>query len=211
MPVNTAARMAAAERRTQEERSATTRQAVLDATIECLIEFGYRGTTTTAIQQRAGVSRGALTHQFPFRNELLAAAITHLAEVRATEMLAAVPALPSGGDHLEAGIRALWATFNTDLFQAAIELWVASRTDDDLHRTLIAAEREIARQYHRAGRAMFGDLAALDGFGRGMEAVVTHMRGAALTGILRRSAKDEETIGDCMAIMQSVLSGGAGR
>jgi AcrR family transcriptional regulator len=206
MPVNTSARVTAAERRTQEERSASTRQAVLDATIECLIEFGYRGTTTTAIQERAGVSRGALTHQFPLRNELLTAAIAHLAEVRAAEMLEAVPAASPGGDPLEAGLRALWATFNTDLFQAAIELWVASRTDDDLHGTLIAAERDIARQYHRTGAAMFGELAALDGFAPGMEAVVTHMRGAALTGILRRYAKDEETIGECMAIMRSALA-----
>jgi hypothetical protein len=39
-----------------------------------------------------------------------------------------------------------------------------------------------------------------------MEAVVIHMRGAALTDILRRSSKDEETIAECMAIMRTALS-----
>ncbi len=197
----------ASERRTQEERSATTRHAVLEATVACLIEYGYGGTTTTAIQQRAGVSRGALTHQFPSKNELLAAAIVHLAEVRAAEMLASAgQGPPSSTEPLEAGLRALWATFKTDLFQAAIELWIASRTDDDLHATLIEAEREIARQYNRAGELLFGEAVHRDGFARGMESVVIHMRGAALTGILRRSTKDFETIAECLEIMRTALT-----
>ena len=198
--------MTTVERRTQEERSATTRQVVLDATIGCLIEHGYGGTTTTAIHERAGVSRGALTHQFPSKNELLAAAISHLADVRATEMLESAAKAPQHSDPLETGLRVLWATFNTDLFQAAIELWVASRTDDDLHAALLAAEREIARHYQRAGSAMFGAIVDRPGFVAGMEAVVIHMRGAALTDILRRSSKDQETITECKAIMRSALS-----
>ena len=197
-----------AERRTQEERSASTRQAVLDATIACLIEHGYGGTTTTAIQERAGISRGALTHQYPSKNELLAAAIIHLADVRAAEMVATAERMPESEDTLETGLRVLWATFQTDLFQAAIELWVASRTDDDLHATLIEAERAIARQYHRSGAVLFGSSARLPGFARGMDSVVTHMRGAALTAILRRHHKDDETIGECLVIMHQALAGG---
>jgi AcrR family transcriptional regulator len=200
----------AADRRTQEERSATTRQTVLDATIACLIDHGYHGATTTAIQERAGVSRGALTHQFPSKNELLAAAIVHLAEVRAAEMVAAATAAPAAADPLEAGLRVLWATFKTDLFHAAIELWVASRTDDELHATLLVAEREIARQYHRSGSEIFGQWSERPGFARGMESVVIHMRGAALTGILRRWSKDDDTIDECLSIMRSALDAGAG-
>jgi AcrR family transcriptional regulator len=33
--------------RTQEERSAAMRVRLLDATIDCLVEYGYAGTTTT--------------------------------------------------------------------------------------------------------------------------------------------------------------------
>jgi AcrR family transcriptional regulator len=200
----------ATERRTQEERSASTRQAVLDATVGCLVDHGYRGTTTTAIQERAGVSRGALTHQYPSKNDLLAAAIVHLAEVRAAEMLTRAGRLPASKDPLEAGLLVLWETFKTDLFAAAIELWVASRTDDELHAVLIEAERDIARQYVQTGAQLFGGLSEQPGFVRGMESVVTHMRGAALTGILRRSSKDQETIDECMAIMRSALAAGAG-
>jgi AcrR family transcriptional regulator len=183
---------------------------VLDATVGCLVDHGYRGTTTTAIQERAGVSRGALTHQYPSKNDLLAAAIVHLAEVRAAEMLTRAGRLPASKDPLEAGLLVLWETFKTDLFAAAIELWVASRTDDELHAVLIEAERDIARQYVQTGAQLFGGLSEQPGFVRGMESVVTHMRGAALTGILRRSSKDQETIDECMAIMRSALAAGAG-
>lgn len=189
------------ERRTQEERSASTRQAVLDATIACLVEHGYAGTSTTAIQERAGVSRGALTHQFPSKNELLAAAITHLADVRLRDM-----GEPSDdGDRLEAGLRVLWDTFNTDVFAAAIELWVASRTDDDLHAVLIEAERAIARSYFARSESLYGEIARRPGFARGLESVVIHMRGAALTDVLRRSTKTEQTIGECVDILRAAL------
>ena len=42
-------------RRSQAERSATTRQALLDATIACLVQDGYANTTTARVSERAGV------------------------------------------------------------------------------------------------------------------------------------------------------------
>jgi hypothetical protein len=59
---------AAKPRRIQEERSAATRKALLDATIDCLAEDGYAALTTTKVAARAGVSRGPgapLPHQGP--------------------------------------------------------------------------------------------------------------------------------------------------
>ena len=51
-------------RRTQEERSAATRAKVVEAATECVAELGYRGATMSAMAQRAGVSWGAMQHQF---------------------------------------------------------------------------------------------------------------------------------------------------
>jgi len=52
-------------RRGQEERRASTRARLLDATVECLVDHGYAATTTTVIAERAGVSRGAQLHHYP--------------------------------------------------------------------------------------------------------------------------------------------------
>src|SRR3569832_837711 len=65
--------------RTQAMRRAETRTRLLDATVECLIELGYAGTTTPIECERAGRSRGALLHHFPTKTELVIAAVTHLA------------------------------------------------------------------------------------------------------------------------------------
>lgn len=51
-----------AGRRTQQERSTETRERLLDATVQSLIDLGYAKTTTTVVCERAGLSRGAQVH-----------------------------------------------------------------------------------------------------------------------------------------------------
>src|SRR4051812_46618887 len=69
-------------RRTQEERTATMRARLLQATVDCLIDHGYAGTTTTAVVARAGVSRGAILHHFPTKADLVAAGVEYVLEQR---------------------------------------------------------------------------------------------------------------------------------
>ncbi|WP_169799311.1 TetR/AcrR family transcriptional regulator, partial [Nocardioides jensenii] len=80
----------------QEERSRAMRQRLLEATVECLVEAGFSGTSTTLVSQRAGVSRGAQLHHFPTKNDLVLAAVEHLTEVRGAELAAAAAQLPRG-------------------------------------------------------------------------------------------------------------------
>src|SRR6185369_6387055 len=77
------------ERRTQAERSATTRARLLDATIACLHDLGYAGTSTPEIARRAGLSRGAQLHHFPTKAELVTSAVEHLFLRRRDEFLQA--------------------------------------------------------------------------------------------------------------------------
>ncbi len=53
-------------------------QRLLEATVDCLVERGWAGTTTTVIAERAMVSRGAQLHHYPTKAELVAAAVAHL-------------------------------------------------------------------------------------------------------------------------------------
>ena len=73
------------------------RQRLLDATVECLVEHGWSGTSTTLVSQRAGVSRGAQLHHFPTKADLVLAAVEHLSDARArTSSRAAAAELPTG-------------------------------------------------------------------------------------------------------------------
>jgi len=142
-------------RRTQEERSAATRAKLLDATIDCLIELGYAGTTTTLIAERAGVSRGAQLHHFPTKAELVAAAVEHLASRLGDDLRQRVAKLPPNGDRVTAAIDLLWSRFSTPLFPAWLELWVAARTDPDLAARLHPIEERLRNAIQRQTDALF--------------------------------------------------------
>src|SRR3954451_4672191 len=117
-------------RRNQAERSATTRQALLDATLECLVRDGYANTTTARVAERAGVSRGAHLHHFQTRDALLAAAADHLTAKRGEHLLAAADELPDGPDRIARGLDLLWASYANPLYHASLDLWIQGRTDE---------------------------------------------------------------------------------
>src|SRR5258707_2996159 len=102
----------------QEERSAETRRRLLDATVACLFDRGYAGTTTTEIASHAGVSRGAQLHHFPRKDELVVSALEHVFELRLVEMSAAIAGPPSGNpEHrLAVVIDTKWAMFKRTTF-----------------------------------------------------------------------------------------------
>jgi AcrR family transcriptional regulator len=154
-------------RRTQEERSTATRHLILEATIDTLVELGYAATSTTAIAERAGVSRGAQLHHYPTKAELVAAAVEHLADRISRELGADVERRrSSGGDAHPAmsSIDALWSRYSSPLFQAWVELWVAARTDEDL-RAVLAPTEERFRNAMRSGLPdLFGSTRSTDGF-----------------------------------------------
>jgi AcrR family transcriptional regulator len=120
------------QRRTQEERSSATRERLLDATVDCLIEYGYAGTTVARIAERAGVTRGAQVHHYPTKADLVLAALRHLAEKQIEQALAELPRLQRANDAIGAMLDMLWRVHNGPLFVAVVELWVAARTDPDL-------------------------------------------------------------------------------
>jgi AcrR family transcriptional regulator len=61
--------------RTQAERSATTRQALLDAGRALFAERGFAGAAQEEIVERAGVTRGALSHHFGTKQGLFLAVL----------------------------------------------------------------------------------------------------------------------------------------
>lgn len=146
---------AAKVRRTQEERSATTRGRLLDATIECLAELGYARTTTTEIAERAGLSRGAQLHHFPTKAELVTTAVEHLFERRNREFRAAFAKLPASANRVEAAVDLLWSMVSGTTFHAWLELAVAARTDPDLRRKLFDIGKRFTETVQRTFRDLF--------------------------------------------------------
>jgi AcrR family transcriptional regulator len=153
--MNRSAGLSRLPRRTQEERSATTRARLLDATIECLSDLGYARTTTTEIAERAGVSRGAQLHHFPTKAELVTTAVEHLFERRTEEFRKAFATIPAGVDRTAAAVDLLWAMVSGPTFYAWLELVVAARTDPELRPTVSAIGRRFSEAIDRTHRELF--------------------------------------------------------
>ena len=150
----------------------------------CLAEEGYAAATTSRIQARAGVSRGSLLHQFPAKDDLLVAAVQHLAAAR-TGDLDSHPERTVGD--IDASIEALWETLHGPLFAATLELWVAAKNNAELARVLAPQEHEMGRSIRAAIAEMFGpELASHERFGDFVALLLNGMRGVALTYTFER-------------------------
>ena len=130
--VTDVAELAPRRRLTQQERSASTRKALLDATIECLVELGYDKSTTAAISERAALSRGAHLHHFQTRACLLRSTLEVLAHRVGREFADRVKALPPGAGRQAAALDMLWGLYCGPLFTTVLELAVHARTDPEL-------------------------------------------------------------------------------
>lgn len=142
--------------RKEQERSRITRQRLMAAAVECLVEYGWSGTTTTVVAERAGVSRGAQLHHYPTRAELVVAAVEHVGRVLVDDMLASAQSLPVGPGRAEAVLQMLGDFYAGPLFVAALELWVAARTDPQLALSVRPLERRLGREAHRLTVAVLG-------------------------------------------------------
>jgi AcrR family transcriptional regulator len=135
------------------------RERLLDATVSCLVEFGYSGTTVSRIAERAGVTRGAQVHHYRTKEDLVVAAIRHLAEQLAAQVIADAPAIAKSADPVGAALDMLWKLHRGPIFAATVELWVAARTDP-----------ELAKQVREVEPIVLAGLGSLEG--TGLEAYV---------------------------------------
>jgi len=177
-------------RRTQAERRASTRALLVRATVDCLVELGYARTTTQEVQTRAGVSRGALTHHFTTKAELVVAAVDHLYEEFSESVRQAAAALPADpATRVRLGVELVWERFHGPLFVAAMELWGAARTDAELRAALLPHERRLGQQLRGLTAEVFGEEQARHPSSEAVyQVLLTSMRGQAMTYALQPDA-----------------------
>lgn len=118
-------------RRTQSERSAETREKLIQAAITCLHRTGYSATTITTVAEEAQVSRGAMTHQFPAKTDLMLAVVR--AVVKEDGRLHDAAAARLGAQQwLNALPETMWGVISRPAGIAVMEIMLASRSDPDL-------------------------------------------------------------------------------
>ena len=131
------------ERRTQAERSAETQRRLIDAAITVLHRVGYGATTTGLIADEAGVSRGAMLHQYPTKIDLMLAVVAEVysretEEYRRRGALAATPR-----ERFYQFPDLMWDVLTRPSAMAVLEILMGSRSDEALAAGLAPLQRQI--------------------------------------------------------------------
>ena len=164
-----------------------------------LLELGWAGTTTTEVSRRAGVSRGAQLHHFPNKYELVTAAVKHLAQKRSADLVSDAQAM--GDDRRTRDVLELLSTqFTGSVFQAALELWVAARSDETLSAQMIDFERDIGRETHVVAVRLLGINETLGRNRQLVQLTLDVMRGLGLAQSLSDDSARRAVVLDTLAI-----------
>ncbi len=181
-------------RRTQQERRDQAEAALLTAAAELVVEQGVRSLTLARVGERAGYSRGIVTHHFGGKQAL----VERLARATQAGFVPGLEDLPPGLDRLlrlidgYLGELGRIGVFN----QAFLLLWAEAATQPDLapiFRERDAAFRADLREDVEAGIAD-GTIDANAGADEVATAVVGQLRGIALQRLLDPGSVDTETL-----------------
>jgi AcrR family transcriptional regulator len=192
----------------QADRTRAMRARLLEATVELLVERGFTGTSTTLVSERAGVSRGAQLHHFPTKNDLVVAAVEHLTELRGVELADAVAQLPTGKRRTRAVVEMLGDHFASPVFTAALELWVAARTDAALLAAVSPLEQRVGRETHRLTVTALGADESRPGVRELVQATLDLVRGLGLAAtITDDSARRRRILREWADVLDKELAG----
>jgi AcrR family transcriptional regulator len=195
-------------RRTQDERSAATRESVIAAAFEILHHQGYSGATTYAIAKGAGVSLGALQHQFQTKAELMKAVLRRLLALRIQDYRRAIRGVQKGIPRFEALTRASWAMIGSKELTANMEIELAARNDEELAH---AVKPMIARHANFMRKLLSSMLEGLEAdqeshLARRVESIRL-LNNAVMTGLSLEVVRssDPDAIQDAVAIWRDFL------
>ncbi|MDZ4372629.1 MAG: TetR/AcrR family transcriptional regulator [Phenylobacterium sp.] len=201
--MGTREREAGGGRRSNVERTATTRRKVIESTIACLYAHGYTATTTAMIAQHAKISRGALLHHFPTKVDLVLALIEHVVAHQRAFYIAALRAYPKGRERFVAMTELTWQAWSEPSGVAITEVMVAARSDrvlgdrlPGLFEMIEAAQLAEMRTLARLAGVM--DDHAVETFSQLSAAAI---RGLAIERVFR---KDGQAVASAMALLREL-------
>lgn len=141
--------MSTAPRRTQADRSAETRRALLAAAIKSLHRYGYSATTTISVAATAGVSRGAMLHQFRTKADLMTFVVESVYEDEIKIYDDLMKGIDDRRERLLAYPSAVWEVLGRPSGLAVLEILQGSRSDPQLAEKLRPIQARIeAEAFH---------------------------------------------------------------
>lgn len=152
--------MSAPARRSQEERSQETRARVLRAAIHLIASSGVQQATMASVAEEAGVSPGAIQHQFIDKSGLLLAVIDYGLDHLISELSVSVPSDAPIEGRVDAFVDAAWSGYGGDFYRAALEVLTHFRGDESLATAMADYANRTRQQIDRIWMGLFWDAKA---------------------------------------------------
>ena len=133
----------------QAQKSSLTRDRIVIATLECIIEFGYESTTMAKIAKAAKVSQGSMQYHFPAKLDAIKAAINYLFAKRLTDHQQDLENAPDTVDKMAHAIEVYWHHLNEGHYVAYQDLVIAARTHPELAKVLKPAYQRFVKAWRR--------------------------------------------------------------
>ncbi|SNT17063.1 transcriptional regulator, TetR family [Actinomadura meyerae] len=168
--------------------------------MECLVDLGWSGTSTTEVARRAGVSRGAQQHHYPTKMVLVAAALEHLLEAQRLAYETAFAVLPADRRNVSGALDLLWEVFRGRPAKALMELAVAARTDDELRPLCIDMNERILQVILETFERLFPQNTLTPDFAPTMLRALFAM----FVGLSIQNALDDDAEGHQAAVLRQV-------
>ena len=121
-------------KKTQKERKEETSERLIDETIQCLLEQGYAETTVKEISKRAGVTTGAIQHNFNSKQGLMIAVVKKLFKGFDFGIERLGPSQATLDQRINNLFEHYWNVYTNDQYYAVCEVLLAVRRDPELLR-----------------------------------------------------------------------------
>ena len=170
------------KRRTQEERSATTRRELVRAAADSIADVGLNQSTITVIAAQAGVTSGAIQHHFASRDELLLAVVEEFGKALADD-----PATHEGdaepvARRVRSIVQRYWSLFGGRQYLAVMKIWLGTHVDAPLYREITGQMRWFEKRFDREWVELFSDCGATpQSIANARHVALATMRGLALS------------------------------
>ena len=147
------------QRRTQQERSADTSEKLLNATIDLLHDRGLYRMSTSEIAEAAGLSRGALTHHFSSKEEIIVEAVGYMLRKVTAELHEMAEGIRFSGSSTDEIVEYLWRMMNDRLFYVTMEYLPEARHNAEFRQKIVP----VVKEFHEGLNAVWAELAAQAG------------------------------------------------
>lgn len=178
---------------------------MLAAAINSLHRYGYSATPTILVAEMAGVSRGAMLHQFRTKADLMTFVVESVYEEEINAYDKLMQGIEDPGQRLLAYPMASWKVLGRPSGLAVLEILQGSRSDTELAKKLrpVQARIEADAFHHLEPGLAAGRIAEL------MRLIVWTVRGLSIENVLATDpGQVEKTIDVLRALIEAAIQTG---